>query len=84
MATYSIAEARNNLSKLVERAERGETITLTRHGKVAARLMAPTVDERIQSDDWKAELMKLADRATPLVDPNFDSTALIRQMRDED
>ena len=84
MAQYSIAEARNNLSKLIERAEKGETITLTRHGKIAARLVAPQGDRTADSGDWKAELLKLADNAIPLKDPNFDSTALIRQMRDED
>ena len=37
----SIAEAKAKLSELVSRAEAGEEIVLTRHGKVAARLVPP-------------------------------------------
>lgn len=39
----SIAEAKAKLSELVSRAEAGEEITLTRHGKVAARIVPPAV-----------------------------------------
>jgi prevent-host-death family protein len=41
----SIAEAKAKLSELVSRAEAGEEIVLTRHGKVAARLVPPAVTE---------------------------------------
>ncbi len=34
----SITEAKAKLSELVRRAEAGEEIVLTRHGKIAARL----------------------------------------------
>ena len=37
----SIAEAKAKLSELVSRAEAGEEIVLTRHGKVAARIVPP-------------------------------------------
>ncbi|MBZ9808447.1 MULTISPECIES: type II toxin-antitoxin system Phd/YefM family antitoxin [unclassified Mesorhizobium] len=37
----SIAEAKAKLSELVSRAEAGEEIVLTRHGKIAARLVPP-------------------------------------------
>lgn len=84
MATYSIAEARNNLSKLVERAEKGETITLTRHGKVAARIVASEAETKSRPDNWKEEMMKLLANPIPLNDPDFDSAAMIRQMREED
>lgn len=36
-----IAEAKANLSELIRRAEAGEEITITRHGKPVARLSAP-------------------------------------------
>ena len=35
-----IAEARNRLSELIDRAERGEAVTITRHGRAAATLNA--------------------------------------------
>ena len=44
-----IAEAKNRLSELVERAERGEPVTLTRHGRAVATLTSthrpPTREE---------------------------------------
>jgi prevent-host-death family protein len=36
--TVSISDAKNKLSKLLERVEAGETIALTRHGKKVALL----------------------------------------------
>jgi len=39
----SIAEAKAKLSELVSRAEAGEEIVLTRHGKVAARIVPPVM-----------------------------------------
>ena len=44
----SVTEAKAQLTELVRRAEAGEEIVLTRHGKPAARLMpaAPPPDER--------------------------------------
>ena len=41
----SIAEAKAKLSELVSRAEAGEEIVLTRHGKVAARIVPPMATE---------------------------------------
>lgn len=43
MATVGIFEAKNRLSELVERAARGEEITITRRGEKVARLMPPEV-----------------------------------------
>lgn len=44
----SVTEAKAQLTELVRRAEAGEEIVLTRHGKPAARLIpaAPPPDER--------------------------------------
>lgn len=80
MATYSVAEARNNLSRLIERAKRGETVEITRHGKVAARLMGP--DEK-PKEEWREALRRvLLNPVEPLQGP-IDAVALIREMRDE-
>jgi prevent-host-death family protein len=38
--TFNIHEAKTNLSKLIERAERGEETIIARAGKPAARLVA--------------------------------------------
>lgn len=42
MLTYPLSEAKTNLSSLVDRLERThEPVTITRHGKAAAVMMAP-------------------------------------------
>jgi prevent-host-death family protein len=38
MAAYSVAEAKNTLPKLIDRALRGEEVIITRHGKPVAEL----------------------------------------------
>ncbi len=44
--TYSLHEAKAKLSELVSLAETGETIQITRHGKVVAQLTGATVEPR--------------------------------------
>jgi prevent-host-death family protein len=39
MAEIGIREAKAKLSELVERVERGETVTLTRRGRAVARIV---------------------------------------------
>jgi len=85
MADYSVAEARNNLSKLIERAEKGETITITRHGKVAAQIVGAQGAGALSPSrtDWRAALEKvIANQVKPKGGP-IDATQLIREMRDE-
>jgi prevent-host-death family protein len=38
MTTYSVAEAKNTLPKLIDRALHGEEVVITRHGKPVAEL----------------------------------------------
>jgi antitoxin (DNA-binding transcriptional repressor) of toxin-antitoxin stability system len=40
MASYSVAEARNNLSRLIDEALKGEAVTITRHGQAVVELKA--------------------------------------------
>ena len=47
MKTVPLTEAKANFSSLVGDAERGETVYITRHGKVVARLVpGETTEER--------------------------------------
>ena len=54
--TYNVHEAKTNLSKLLERVEAGEEITIARNGKVVAVLTAPpspgVVLGVLQDWDW--------------------------------
>ena len=43
MRTVGAFEAKNKLGTLLDLVEQGEEITITRHGKPAARLVAPAV-----------------------------------------
>ena len=45
MSAFALFEAKNRLSELVDRVVAGETIEITRHGKVVARLAPPESDE---------------------------------------
>ena len=45
MDEVGILEARNTLSALIERVERGEEVTITRHGKPVAKLVSTETDE---------------------------------------
>jgi prevent-host-death family protein len=40
MTAYTVLEARNNLSRLISSVESGAEVTITRHGKPVARLVA--------------------------------------------
>lgn len=52
MTDISIAEAKAHFSELVERAEAGETVRITRRGKLVARLVPPEPKRsRIDFDD---------------------------------
>jgi prevent-host-death family protein len=41
MKTVGSYEAKTHLSRLLDEAENGEVIAITRHGKVVARIMPP-------------------------------------------
>jgi prevent-host-death family protein len=87
MARYSVVEAKNNLSALIDAAEAGEEVVITRHGKPAVHLVRPVaagaaVDPEwvARRDAWSAQLAEL--RASMPFSP-VASVDLIRQMRDE-
>lgn len=46
MVAVALADAKARLSELIERVERGETISITRRGKPVARLVAEEVPKK--------------------------------------
>jgi prevent-host-death family protein len=89
MARYSVAEARNNLPKLIDKALAGEEVTITRRGVPVVRI-APErpsgVAEHPIDPPASAYDLEWLDRhrVTPKCqDPEWDSDKLIRRMRDE-
>jgi prevent-host-death family protein len=79
-ATYTASEARAKLPELLDLVERGEDVTVTRHGRVSAVLVNPerwhrrralTVFE--EADRLRAQFE--AERGQPLLPPVEDMDA---------
>ncbi len=59
MSQVSIAEAKNALTRLIYKAERGEAVHITRHGKPVAVLLSEDAYEQLKAgmqkkDFWQA------------------------------
>ena len=72
--TYSVAEAKNRLPRLVHDAEKGATVTLTRKGKPVAVLIGCAELQKLQGQDTRfpdayAALRKSFDLAKPAIAP---------------
>jgi prevent-host-death family protein len=83
MPAYSVAEAKNNLPKLLDRAIAGEEVTITRRGKTVARIVSepaavsrPGGPKSPRDVDWVRR-----SRVHPRME--VDAVELIRRMRDE-
>jgi prevent-host-death family protein len=73
---FPVREAKNRFSELVRRAAQGEQITITLHGRPAARLTRASEERRRFVVDWEwLRNMNTADTQTP-------AEALIRADRD--
>lgn len=81
MSTHTVAETKNQLSKLIERALRGEHIVVTRRGQPVIELkpMHPPPRPITEADiEW------LRARRVGRKMPKTDAATLVRQMRDEE
>lgn len=56
MTTVGTFEAKTHLSALLERVERGEEITITKHGRAVARLVPAGAVSRDRLNDTVARL----------------------------
>ncbi len=81
MARYSLAQAKDQLSRLVDEAARGESVTITRHGKPVVEL---TPAKSSPKPITKAYLAAMARRRALRPSLGADSVTLVRQMRDEE
>jgi prevent-host-death family protein len=81
MSTHTVAETKNQLSKLIERALKGEHIVVTRRGQPVVELkpMHPAPRPVTEADiEW------LRARRVGRRMPKTDAATLVRQMRDEE
>lgn len=81
MDTHSVVEAKNRLSELIDRAQQGETVVITRHGKPVAELRAVPASARPIT---RADLEWLAARRVARRNATADAGRLVSEMRDED
>jgi prevent-host-death family protein len=79
MESYSIADAKARLSELIDRAEAGETVSITRRGKPVARLVA---EEQPKKPIDVEAMRRMRALSTPYVDP--DGLSFVERMRRED
>ncbi len=81
MSAYSVADAKNNLSSLIAKAEAGEEVVITRHGKPVAELRAPAPAPALNPS---AAYEKLAAGRVTLVTPGLTSVQILDEMYEED
>ena len=74
MATSTIHEAKTNLSKLIERAERGEEVLIARGKKVVARIIPVAGSpKRRRLDLLRGKLKVTSKFFEPLPDDELDA-----------
>lgn len=81
MSTYSVADAKNHLPQLIDRALEGESVVITRHGHPVVELRAVPAPPRTVSQadiDW-LDAHRVGRRPAPL-----DAGTEVSRMRDED
>jgi len=81
MSTHTVAEAKNQLSKLIDRALKGEGIVITRRGQPVVELKPVRPPPRRIT---QADLEWLRRMRAQLPYCETDAATLIRQMRDEE
>ncbi len=82
MSRYSVVDAKNNLSDLIARAEKGEEVVITRHGAPVAEIRAVQPAAKAPRRMTQADLDWLDAHRIQLKPGAPDSVTLIRQMRD--
>jgi prevent-host-death family protein len=85
--SYSAAipsnEAKTHLSQLLDRVERGEELTITRHGRPIARLVPAGPDHDVAAAKRAvAGLFEYRSKLARLVDPDFSLDEIIRLRND--
>jgi prevent-host-death family protein len=86
MTSHSVAEARNHLSGLIDRALEGEDIVITRHGTPVVELRV--VDPRPKAPQSHCmtpeDIAWLRSRRVGKIVPEHDAGQFVSAMRDED
>jgi antitoxin (DNA-binding transcriptional repressor) of toxin-antitoxin stability system len=81
MSAHSVAEARNHLSELIDRAMKGEPVVITRHGTPVVEIKAVGRQGRPMT---KADVDWLRENIVEPSVPDDDPVSIVERMRDED
>lgn len=87
MPKFSVAEAKNNLSKLIDLALKGERVTITRHGVEVAEINPskerPRTDEKkLSPEEWIVHLREAREKRKATLPGGAGE--FISRMRDEE
>jgi prevent-host-death family protein len=80
MSTYSVADAKNQLSELIDRALQGEGVVITRHGRPVVELRPIPEPARSVTS---ADLDWVAAHRVGRAPANEDAGTLLTRLRDE-
>ena len=84
MATYGVAEAKNNFTHLLDRVEGGERVVITRHGKPVAEIVrTPAATPSVDLDRRRAAMEKLRKMRENLPAATRTSVELLHEMYDD-
>lgn len=81
MRTVGLAEAKAQLSALLDAVESGDEVVITRRGTAIARLVAEPKRGSSGTSNWPERLRRL--HATQPM-KQLDAVALVRELRDQD
>jgi prevent-host-death family protein len=88
MTIHSVAEAKNTLSDLINRALKGEDVVITRHGQPVVQLKPVPREPRHAAPEprWTPEEQRawLRVRRALLPPGKIDAGTFVSQMRDEE
>lgn len=81
MASYGVAEAKNNFTHLLDRVEGGERVTITRHGKPVAEIVkAPAPAPAVDLERRRLAMEKLRQMRESLPPATQTSVELLNEM----
>jgi prevent-host-death family protein len=80
MSSHSVAEAKNQLSKLIDRALKGEAVVITRRGEPVVELKPVRAAPRAITE---ADIEWLRANRVGQTMPKIDAGTLVSEIRDE-
>jgi prevent-host-death family protein len=81
MGKHSVAEAKNNLSRLIDQALQGEDVVITRHGQPVVELKPL---RHVPGPITQADIEWLRSHRVRPLRVTDDAATLVRKMRDEE